>query len=76
MVADIDHLITSSHGCQKHLDKFYCLCRIEIRGDGELWNLQRNDLKIEVDKSGQDQSLSGIVVSICLRVIDNCFIVS
>lgn len=51
VLADIDRKILSLHGCQKHL-AFYYVCRLGIRGGGDLQNLQGNDLRIEANRLG------------------------
>lgn len=63
VLADIDHQITSLHGCQKQL-AFYCLCWLGIRGGVGLWNLQRWDSRIEVNRLGQEYILGNMLMEI------------
>lgn len=55
-LADIDHQITSSYGCQKRL-AFYFLARLGTLGGLELYNLMRNDIWIFTDMSGREYVL-------------------
>jgi hypothetical protein len=53
ILADVDHQMTNSVGCQKHL-AFYIMCRLGIRGGVELWSMERTDLKLIESPSGKE----------------------
>jgi hypothetical protein len=53
ILADVDHQINSSAGCQKRL-AFYIMCRLEIFGGSELHKMQGNDLKVITGANGKE----------------------
>jgi hypothetical protein len=53
ILADVDHQMSNSVGCQKRL-AFYIMCHLGIRGGTELWNMLRTDLKLITSDSAKE----------------------
>jgi hypothetical protein len=53
ILADMDHQMANSVGCQKCLT-FYIMCRLGIRGGVELYKMGRTDLKLIKSSTGKE----------------------